>query len=734
MLNRIRGWMARKAAATTSRMYWLGLGAPTWTPGRYDKISREGYQRNVYVRAAIDEVAGAISGIPLVLYQQEAAGALTEIEAPRHELKQLLKRPNPWMSGAEFRKTMVSHYLLAGNAYILGVKAGGKVRELYTLQPSHVEPKESPRPWEPVGWYEYQPPTKQGRRFNPEEILHLKTFNPFTQMVGMAPIEAAARSVDHSNAAKAWNVALLQNGARPPGAFKLGSKPTDRQLKDYREQFDELYSGATNAGRPMFLWGEMDWKEMGMNAKDMDWISGQKLSAKEISIAFGVPPEMIGDSENKTYSNYQEARKAFYMETVLPLLDMILEELNNWLVPAFGENLFIGYDADRIEALQEDQNQKWDRVTKARQAGVITANEARHEIGFEEYQTDEETDPADMLFQQASLVPYSDLIPGKEPEPPPPDIEPDDPKEDKPEEDGGEGDPKGDSPPEDDPDDVKKKSVFNLNTDERKTAYWKQFDRKREQMVPRVRRQVARRFDEERKAVKAEWIEKQSIPAVLNRLLDLEPKWEKLLRSIYLSVGAEFGKWTLEGLKSQAQAVGLEVKEDDWPWWLWPVVAEGAAGTWEQIVTGWLLTEGGKKVKGITETTLKELQKELATGLNNGESIAEIAKRIDQLYLAQIIPNRSTVIARTEIIGASNLGSRAAAKETGLQLEKEWIATPDKRTRKAHKAANGQTRDFDEPYIVWGDRLQFPGDTSHGAKLRNVIQCRCVEGYHVKGG
>ncbi|WP_214607204.1 phage minor head protein, partial [Mycobacterium tuberculosis] len=92
------------------------------------------------------------------------------------------------------------------------------------------------------------------------------------------------------------------------------------------------------------------------------------------------------------------------------------------------------------------------------------------------------------------------------------------------------------------------------------------------------------------------------------------------------------------------------------------------------------------------------------------------------------------VIARTEIIGASNLGSRAAAKETGLQLEKEWIATPDKRTRKAHKAANGQTRDFDEPYIVWGDRLQFPGDTSHGAKLRNVIQCRCVEGYHVKGG
>lgn len=118
----------------------------------------------------------------------------------------------------------------------------------------------------------------------------------------------------------------------------------------------------------------------------------------------------------------------------------------------------------------------------------------------------------------------------------------------------------------------------------------------------------------------------------------------------------------------------------------------------------------------------------ISKGFEEQLTVPEIRDQIEALYLEQIIPNRSMVIARTEVISASNAGSRYAAKQTGLQLEKEWVATADKRTRKSHKKADGQRRGIDEPYEVGGHKLMYPGDPSGAAE--EVIQCRCTEVYH----
>jgi len=152
--------------------------------------------------------------------------------------------------------------------------------------------------------------------------------------------------------------------------------------------------------------------------------------------------------------------------------------------------------------------------------------------------------------------------------------------------------------------------------------------------------------------------------------------------------------------------------------------------TWKAFMLNWTRTELGKKVQGISNTTLNELQKTLAEGIELGESIPKLAKRIDKLYLDNIIPHRSTVIARTEVISACNMASQAGAKATGLKLDKEWLASRDDKVRKAHAEANGQRVDIDDPYTVEGQHLMFPGDTSMGASKDNTIQCRCYEVYY----
>jgi hypothetical protein len=139
--------------------------------------------------------------------------------------------------------------------------------------------------------------------------------------------------------------------------------------------------------------------------------------------------------------------------------------------------------------------------------------------------------------------------------------------------------------------------------------------------------------------------------------------------------------------------------------------------------------ESGKKITQITETTRNQVRLALSEGVAAGEGIDVIAKRLDALYLDKIIPYRSEVIARTEVIAASNLGSRAGAKQTGLVLNHEWISTRDTRTRDFHAMADGETVPMDIPYLVGGEQLMFPGDTSHGASGGNIINCRCTEGF-----
>lgn len=638
---------------------------PVWTDINFAKLAKEGYQRNPYVYACVREIALACAGIPWLLYRKK--GDLVEVDD--HPLLQLLKCPNPSQGQSGFIQSIVSFLMISGNAYVERVgPRNGTPKELYTLRPDRMKVIAG-NSVQPIAGYEYKTGSSTVA-FPPEVILHLKLFNPLNDWYGMSPLEAAARSVDQNNESKAWNVALLQNAARPSGALVTEGRLTDEQFEKLKKMINEKYASYANAGKPIILEGGLDWKEMSLNPSDMEWLEGQKLSAREIAIAFGVPPEMIGDTANKTYSNYQAARKAFYHETVLPLMDYIRDEFNNWLVPLFGEELHLDYDTEAIEALQEDRQKVWESVIGAVKAGVLTPNEAREMLGYEALKG------ADVLLVSATMLPLTSDSGSKSL-------------------------------------DVK---AFNLAD---KVQYWKSFEQQRTRWYPIVEKMVKERFNDEFKQYRQELFKafepNAAVERVVGSVADQEGEWLKLLKSIYLAVGEDFGKRVFDSFKAQ-----------------YPSEVKGTFDVWQTVVLGWLGKEAAKKVKLILDTTREEIRRRLAEGVANGEGIPDLADRLDGL-VKEIIPHRTTVIARTEVIAASNLGSRAAAKQTGLPLIKEWIATADGRTRDEHEVVNGQQRALDEPYDVGGEQLMFPGDTSLGASAWNVIQCRCTEGYYKKG-
>lgn len=245
--------------------------------------------------------------------------------------------------------------------------------------------------------------------------------------------------------------------------------------------------------------------------------------------------------------------------------------------------------------------------------------------------------------------------------------------------------------------------------------YVKSIDDRREPFEARATRAVAKAFSKER-ATLVEAIKTCPSPSIVVPWIGAvvtrqRPAWEAVLAGIYGETSIAFAKDQIRDLVPRKASLGEMVD---------------VAVQW---VSTWLSSEAGKRVVGITETTRIEVGKALKAGLDAGEGIPDLAKRIDELYLKQIIPNRSVVIARTEVISASNLGDLAGAIGTGLDLRKEWIATSDKRTRQSHAAADGQTVDLREAFTVGGHRLMFPGDTSHGAPAGQIIGCRCAIGF-----
>jgi HK97 family phage portal protein len=372
MLQKLKSLLATKSSATGGLIALHSAGRPQWTPRNYAALAREGFAGNVIGYRAVRMISEAAASIPLLAY-------IDGNETETHALKVLLARPNPAQSGRDLLDQLFSQLLLAGNAYAELVLLDGSPRELFALRPDRMAVVPSR-----FGWPEAFEYSVGGTsvRLPRENVLHLKLFNPADDYYGLSPLEAAARAIDTHNAASAWNKAMLDNAARPSGALVFAANDgqlTVEQFERLKAELQNAYQGAANAGRPMVLEGGLDWKEMGFSPKDMDFIESKNMAAREVALAFGVPPMLLGIPGDNTYANYAEANRVFWRQTVVPLVLRVADALALWLETHAGGTLAFKPDLDQVEALAPDRDALWKRVNDA---AFLTSDEKRAAVGY----------------------------------------------------------------------------------------------------------------------------------------------------------------------------------------------------------------------------------------------------------------------------------------------------------------------------------------------------------------
>jgi HK97 family phage portal protein len=343
-LNRLIGREVKTSLARSLVALQFGSRA-AWSPRDIPALMREGYERNAITHRCVRLIAEAAAAVPF--------------KASDTRVQTLLDGPNPDQSGPELWESLYGYLQVAGNAYLELASLDGEPRELFVLRPDRLRVLPGQRGW-PEGW-EYAVGGSK-RLFQRDRVtgrcpvFHIKLFHPGDDYYGLSPIQAAARALDLHNAGGEWAKALLDNAARPSGALVFNGgdgRMTDDQFDRLKSELTESHTGPHNAGRPLLLEGGLDWKPMALSPADMDFTEARREAAREIALAFGVPPLLLGLPGDNTYANYREANLAFWRQTVSPLTRKMARALAVWLRPWFGAGLTIDTDESAVPGLKE---------------------------------------------------------------------------------------------------------------------------------------------------------------------------------------------------------------------------------------------------------------------------------------------------------------------------------------------------------------------------------------------
>ncbi|MDQ0417913.1 HK97 family phage portal protein [Croceifilum oryzae] len=650
-------------------------GVPQYNSWDAGKAIREGYKASTWVYACIRKLSDQIASVPLVVWKK--SGKSEWIRAPEHPLEQLLQRPNPRMTGIQMNKAMTTYLHLAGNHYWYIIEVGGVPRELWPLRPDRVRP--IPSKTEFIGGYQYNL-DGVSQYFDVNEISHFRFLDPYNDFLGMSSLQAVARIVDSDSEAVNWNRSSMENRAVPPGALVADGNLTEDQFTRLKGEVEQKISGVKNARKPLLLEAGLKWQSLAISPTDMDFIEGRRLNREEICAAFGVPPVLVGIQDASTYNNYETAKRALWEDTIIPYLEDIVAQVNQDLTPRFGDNLWVEPDLTEVPALQEKFDDKVTSAQKLWAMGVpFEKLNERLELGMDDIPD------SDLQWVPSGVVPVHETD-GKEPS--------------KPELD------------EESSKEARFSKGLNLETEEQRTIYWKATDQHRERYVGPVTNRIRNQFrSEEKKAIKSLKRSNGDVDDVTSVIRGQKNEWEKLLTSTYIAVMKDFGTSTWEELKSSF--VSFETKEETFD-------------VWSTEIKKWISLVVGEKITQIIQTTLDLVRKVLLEGVMEGEGIPQLAKRLQKVYDG-FSSQRAVTIARTEVISASNAASRFAAKQSELELVKEWISTRDSRTRPSHQYLDRERRELDE---VYSNGLMFPGDPT--GKATETIKCRCTEGYILK--
>lgn len=391
---------AETKASQAGPMIVVGrVGQAQWTRRDLDLYSRDGYQQNPVVYRCVRLVASNAASLPIMAKRGES-------EVENHPALAVLKKPNPFQTGKVMLESAYAYRLISGNAYLEAVQVAGRVQELHTHRPNRI--KVIPGADGYPAFYEYHAGGKT-KRFpvNPatgvSDFLHLKDFHPLDDFYGMSPLDPASWAVDAHTYGSQEVATNLSKGGVPVGGFKFtgeGTGLTEEQGNQAREMFVQRLTESKRDRMPAVLNKAWDWLKFGSTPKEMGLSELKADAAREICFALGVPPMLLGIPGDNTYSNYAEANRAFWRETVIPFAEKNLNEIGDWLGNLNGERDFsLVPNTDALPALASERAELWAMVNDAE---FIAINEKREATGYKK------VTGGDVVLVASSDIPLED--------------------------------------------------------------------------------------------------------------------------------------------------------------------------------------------------------------------------------------------------------------------------------------------------------------------------------------
>lgn len=651
--------------------------------GGYSYLAALGdYERSAWVRKAIKVIADNIAPLPLFILRDEK-------EVAGHPLTQLFSNMNSAQASAEIWQQWTIDMLLGGEEGWELTRNGGKqYAEVWARQPHTITvlPDRATRRYYGVAGYSISDGLGDAYQLPPDEMIFFKFYNPRNPYRGLAPITAIRNAVVIDQFAQAWSRLLFQKQARPDYAVIApeGLTPTERD--DLEVKLTTKFSGSDGWFKPIILeQGVTDIKPLDFKPRDIGWVEQRELAREEIGAIFGVPDEIMGWGRD-TYENFETAHNVLWTLTILPLCgfrDITLTEFFR-RVGSLKENERVATDTSQVAALKSDQKEKtalWETLVRN---GVPPALASEHVgLGLPRYAGDDVGYlPSNVLpagtatmtpraFTSARVLAVSSSASGQS---------------------------------------IRRKASVEYGSAAHR-ALWQAFIKRTDPHARRLGEAVAALIEKQKRAVLAQLHarRKDATDAAANPF-DLTRWIEEFIEQVKPILSAAVSASGAAALADAGIGIAFDVLE--------PAVLE------------FLQARAQRFAEQVNETTWTQLKDALTEGLQNGESIPDLAARVESV-MAERIRSSGEVIARTEIIGASNGGQILAWKQNADLLEgKEWLATLDDRVREEHEAAHGQVVPLNAAFEVGGELLEYPGDDAGSAG--NVINCRCTMIAHLK--
>ena len=345
-----------------------------------DAAINEGYNASAAVYTCVEKRAKLVSSVPWVVKRKLPDGQFED--APDHPLQKLIDMPNPETSWLEIMYEISQQLDLAGNAYMSEIKAGvnGFPTQLWLLPSQYMKIK--PGKAQLIDSYEYQESSSQKFTILADDMIQLKLPNPNSRYFGQPTLMAAGRATDIDRESGIWQKNSLENRGVVDLHVEVPDTMQPDQIDALKVSIKEKQTGSKNAREPWITSGKIN--QLGQTAVEMDFVNSRKAVWAEICAVFGLSMSVLGFTENVNLANGQEQQKALWVNSIIPMLELIKRQLNVQLTNEFGDDVILDYDLSNITALQENLTEKLTNAESLYRMGY--SNEAinrRLELGFE---------------------------------------------------------------------------------------------------------------------------------------------------------------------------------------------------------------------------------------------------------------------------------------------------------------------------------------------------------------